>query len=85
MWISSQDKTILKDCNCLVIGLKKPTAIYEVINQNINIYLGEYESHERAKEVLHQIRRQIETNISADTVIRGVKTVSETVFQMPRE
>lgn len=85
MWISAQYKNILKDCNCLVVGFKNPKGIYEVINENINILLGEYETEKRAKEVLHQIRRQIETNISADTVIRGVKTVSETVFQMPRE
>lgn len=79
MWISSQNKKVLvKTEDMCVQGLN-------VISCDRGCTLGEYETEQRAKEVLHQIRRQIETNLSADTVIRGVKTVSETVFQMPRE
>lgn len=85
MWISSQDKTVLKDCNCLVVEETEPSCICEFINQNLKIRLGEYKTEERAKEVLYQIRRQIETNIASDTVLKGVRTESQTVFQMPRE
>lgn len=83
MWISSQDKTILKDCNCLVVENTEPSCICEYINPNFTIRLGEYETEERAKEVLYQIRNQIENKVSSDTVFKGVRTVSQTVFQMP--
>lgn len=88
MWICSQNKCILKECKFLVTGSQineNNNAIYEFINENVNVELGRYATEERAKEVLHQIRRQLETRVSSDCVYKGTKTIQEAVFQMPRE
>ena len=86
--ISSQNKCILKECKFLVTGSQvngRNNVIYEIVNENVNVELGCYETEERAKEILHQIRRQIETSVSTDNVYKGVRTIQKSVFQMPRE
>lgn len=79
MWISSQNKKALVKTEDICVSGSS------VISCDRDCTLGEYATEKRAKEVLHQIRRQIETNLSVDTVLKGVRTVAETVFQMPLE
>ena len=89
MWISSQNKKNLIDVNnvSVIDTLGGPTIITTTgcYQEGEYMILGAYKAEERAKEVLHQIRRQIETSIASDTVLKGVRTASETVFQMPKE
>ena len=89
MWISSQNKkNLINVDNVSVIEtLGGPLVITTTgyYQEGEYMVLGTYETEERTKEVLYQIRRQIETKISADTVIKGTRTVYEEVFQMPRE
>lgn len=89
MWISSQDKKHLLNVNNFSVSTSNgfPVVITTegCYQEGEYMVLGTYETEERTKEVLYQIRRQIENKISSDTVFKGVRTVSETVFQMPRE
>lgn len=86
MWIRSQDKRTLVKVNRLWIA--KAGVIYNLpptgIEEDSDL-LGEYESFERAVEVLDNIQSQLR---SAVEVIRGVSSDTYKqyfIYQMPEE
>jgi len=97
MWVRSQDKKILRDCNNLMVNHQKPTQIitdleyYEPDCEGY-IVLGEYKTEERALEVLDDIQKgigQIEDTkmwnnyISANNNLYDPYCSVNFVYQMP--
>lgn len=78
MWIKSQDKeTLGKYTEVQVVGTK-------IIGfHHMGTTLGEYESKERAREVLHKIQGFLLRGNKEDVIVGNVRTVKEKVFFMP--
>ena len=59
MWIRTQDREMLMDCNAVGIGLEDDKSIYS------NGYvLGTYSSKERALEVLDEIQYALDSELA---------------------
>lgn len=93
MWIRSQNKSILINANNITIRPIKPHAIISYFGKDeLDFYLfGEYESKERALEVLDMIESQlrISTGYTVHEMHLGDNGYNErklkTVFEMPKE
>ncbi len=74
MWIRSQDKEMIMNCNALGIGLEDDKSIYS------NGYvLGEYSTKEKALKVLDMIQEHITKNEA------GIYNSKFGVYQMPQD
>ncbi|MGO0903501.1 hypothetical protein ACYZFO_10910 [Clostridioides difficile] len=78
--IRSQDKTGLMRANRVELGFNQMYAILE----NENRKIGEYESNERAMQVLNEIQKFIENGVKKDYIDScRVRHNQEKVFEMP--
>ncbi|CZR99365.1 hypothetical protein CDFC105_70477 [Clostridioides difficile] len=78
--IRSQDKTGLMRANRVELGFNQMYAILE----NENRKIGEYESNERAMQVLNEIQKFIENGVKKDYIDScKVRHNQEKVFEMP--
>ncbi|NFD28818.1 hypothetical protein EXN57_02125 [Clostridium botulinum] len=80
MWIRNQDKSVLGTLN--VIQVNK-NIIYGNIGGSENGILGEYETEERALEVLDMIEDRIMQGTKFDEIQNGKRKTRDFVFQMP--
>lgn len=86
MWIRSQDKTFLKECNDIRLETYKEvengkeTIVYVIVQGSwqyfYNRTLGKYSTEEKALKVLDMIQEEIPKNS-----FYGINTV----FQMPQD
>jgi hypothetical protein len=84
MWIRSQKKQSLFKCLVFSAEGKK---IYGAFGsgENGNGLIGEYETHERAVEVLDDIQLRLIKGIKYDDIINGRRIAGEYVYQMPEK
>lgn len=93
MWIRSQNKECLVDCKALDLGeFAKKSKILDVSN---DICLGEYETEERAIEILDNIQIHMQSGVSKVSYfyaadIDGNKLLDSTettyfIYQMPEK
>lgn len=82
MWVRSQDKKDLVYVKFIVV---KNKAIFGAFDGSSNGYglLGEYESEQRAIEVLDEIQHQIGTCQSMDSIVDGTRIKRDNVYEMP--
>lgn len=81
MWIKSQDGKKLGDYKFIFVShntVKAETTL------DVDV-LGEYESSDRALQVLEEIHSTIENGFKQDEICNGLRVASETVFQMPEK
>lgn len=89
LWVRSQKGLILKKINELMVEHKAGENIY-FITDGRSCVLGEYETNERALEVLDEIQMHIkkqdtdELLVNSDGIITGQKHYSR-VYEMPEE
>ncbi|MDN9633195.1 hypothetical protein KLL70_13950 [Clostridioides difficile] len=80
--IRSQDRLDLLEVNRVEIGFNQMYAILE----NENRKIAEYESNERAIQVLNEIQKFIESGVKMDYIDScRVRHNQEKVFEMPAE
>lgn len=82
LWIRSQDKENLIQPTRLFIAFDKNIATWD---GNIMIDLGNYETKERALEVLDEIQKTIETHILGQVTTEWDAWYKSTVYEMPKE
>lgn len=83
MWVRSQDKKTLKNCNEFSVG---SCNVYSDWNGNIQPYiLGTYCAEERAIEVLDDIQRRVIKGYSKDYIINGTRIKNQFVYEMPQQ
>lgn len=81
MWIRSKDKGRLGDYRFIfVVG----TTVKAETQMDIDA-LGEYETKERAIEVLDEIQKHLVAGSKYDTLHSGRRNMHEKVFNMPEE
>lgn len=95
MWIRTQDKMKLSDCNRLSVWRTNECKNneYSIINQFNYTYdaddyetLGLYESKERALQVLNLIQNALFQGTKLDYITSGgVRHYRDKVFEMPQE
>jgi hypothetical protein len=92
LWIRSQDKAILGKFDLININYSKDTQIIgwsgSVREEGTDSYmvLGEYETNDRALQVLDEIQKQITTSITyAVDISENEHVTSAYVYQMPEE
>jgi hypothetical protein len=92
LWVRSQDKLALTKVNSIGIEYDKKLVGYG----NICVKLGEYETKERALEVLDEIQSRITRNEALKTMMPNVSTLKgyeekfgelfkEMVYEMPED
>ncbi|HCD9823972.1 hypothetical protein O7Q15_17835 [Clostridioides difficile] len=80
--IRSQDRLDLMRVNRVEKGLNR---VHAILEDDIRI-IGEYESDERAMQVLNEIQKFIENGVRMDYIDScGVRHNQEKVFEMPFE
>ncbi len=99
MWVRSQDKKILGNFSVINISYEDPTKIIAWSSHLIeneddsSVDLGEYETEERAIEVLDDIQQYVAKNNLGDSYIHKnfpdgnekVYVVKNGVYQMPEK
>lgn len=61
LWIRSQDKEILAECNAVVVNPSDSSDYYiYAYSKSDRVYLGAYSSKEKALKVLNMIERSVE-------------------------
>jgi len=93
MWIRSQDEMTLKECDEFSLGTSNGKAcIYGVkgnweSGESIPPILGEYETKERAIEILDEIQTAISGNGTSidESSINGDIIHSDYVYEMPEK
>lgn len=83
--VSSQNKRVLSEVESVITGAeigRKPNCIYGIAGRT-TLDLGNYNSEERAIDVIHEIRRQIESRVESDSVENRTRVMQKYVFQMP--
>lgn len=89
LWIRSQKGLILKKINELTVEHKAGENIY-FITDGRSCVLGEYETNERALEVLDEIQdlfitRELKTEFTKDGLTIMKEQPSSVVYKMPEE
>lgn len=85
--ISSQNRRVLLETDCIVTGAeigRIPSCIYAMTGKTA-FDLGKYKSEDRAIEVIHDIRRQIESRVESDSMENRNRIMQKYVLQMPKE
>lgn len=85
--ISSQNRRVLLETDCIVTGAeigRTPSCIYAMTGKTA-LDLGKYKSEDRAIEVIHDIRRQIESRVESDSMENRNRIMQKYVLQMPKE
>ncbi len=91
MWIRSQDKLELVDVRRIIV-FKCSDKRYRIVNQyrcteDSDDYdiLGEYNTEQRAIEILHEIQRQLVIGTEYDDITAGIRYIHQRVFNMPEK
>lgn len=90
MWIRSQDRTKLMECNTFRITYENEIIFVEDIYTDTYVVLGEYSTEEKAMKVLDMIEEKYLSTENSFGDIRHygefsgvISTSSKFVFQMP--
>lgn len=93
IWIRSQNKKRLMCCDGFAVscdkfsksGTERATVLGFQGANDEGVVLGQYESEERALEVLGYIHGLITKGITSDYIFKGIKTQAFEVFIMPEK
>ena len=83
MWIRSQSKKAMGDFSSFEVG--SGFSVVGYLDSTNRAILGEYETKERAMEVLGMIEDRIMNGTKFDEIYNGRRTTRDFVFQMPQE
>ena len=83
LWIRSQDKEILAECNAVVVNPSDNSDYYiYAYCKNDRVYLGHYSTREKALKVLDEITSWINDL----EYVKNIKSCRTTfVYQMPQD
>lgn len=85
MWIRSQDKKKLVNCNSIMVVDGTITNEAQIWDDTRSECLGIYKNTDRAIKVLDEIHEKLVTCARYDSIIDGERIAGEAVYQMPQE